>query len=189
MEYIEYKNKLIAFYDTYKRMPAYREMMNLFGFKSKNAVYKLVEKLVDAGLIQKDKEGKIIPTNLFSETPILGLVKAGFPSAVDEQTGDTMSIDNFLIERKESSYILEVDGDSMIDAHITKGDLVIVERTTKAKDGDIVVAEVDGEWTMKYLRQKNGKTWLEPANKNYKPIYPTQDLTIAAVVKGVIRKY
>ena len=189
MEYNEYKNKLIAFYDSYKRMPVYREMMSIFGFKSKNAVYKLVDKLVEAGLIQKDASGKITPTNLFSETPMLGLVKAGFPSAVDEQTGDTMSIDNFLIEKKEATYILEVDGDSMIDAHIAKGDLVIVERTNKAKDGDIVVAEVDGEWTMKYLRQKNGKVWLEPANKNYKPIYPTQDLQITAIVKGVIRKY
>lgn len=187
--YSEYKDKLFAFWNTHKRMPVYREMMSLFGYKSKNAVYKLVDKLVEAGLIQKDKEGKIIPTNLFSETPILGLVKAGFPSAVEEQIGDTMNIDDFLIKKKEHTYILEVDGDSMIDAHIAKGDLVIVERTIKANDGDIVIAEVDGEWTMKYLRQKNGKTWLEPANKNYKPIYPTGDLRISAIVRGVVRKY
>ncbi len=170
-------------------MPVYREMMALFGFKSKNAVYKLIDKLVEAGFVQKDRQGKIVPTNLFSETPVLGLVKAGFPSAVEEELKDTMSIDNFLIERKEATYILEVDGDSMIDAHIAKGDLVIVERTNKAKDGDIVVAEVDGEWTMKYLKQRNGRVWLEPANKNYKPIYPTADLKIAAIVRGVVRKY
>ena len=77
----------------------------------------------------------------------------------------------------------------MIDAHIAHGDLVIVERTNQAKDGQIVIAEVDGEWTMKYYKQKGGKVWLEPANKNFKAIYPTQELKVSAIVKGVVRKY
>jgi repressor LexA len=66
---------------------------------------------------------------------------------------------------------------------------VVAERTTVAKDGDIVIAEVDGEWTMKYFKQRLGRVWLEPANKKYKPIYPTEELKIAAVVKGVVRRY
>ena len=78
--------------------------------------------------------------------------------------------------------MLEVDGDSMIDAHIEKGDMVLVERTTVAKDGQIVIAEVDGEFTMKYFRKEGSKVWLEPANKNYKPIYPEHSLNINAVV-------
>jgi SOS-response transcriptional repressor LexA len=69
--------------------------------------------------------------------------------------------------------MLEVDGDSMIEAHIAKGDMVLVEKCNSANDGDIVIAEVDGEFTMKYLRKKNGRAWLEPANKNYQPIYPS----------------
>lgn len=85
--------------------------------------------------------------------------------------------------------MLEVDGDSMIDAHIERGDMVLVERANSAKDGDIVIAEVDGEFTMKYLRRKGDKAWLEPANKNYKPIYPEHSLNITAIVKAVIRKY
>jgi repressor LexA len=100
-----------------------------------------------------------------------------------------MSLDEFLIDHKEATFMLKVDGDSMIDAHIADGDMVIVERTQKVKDGDIVVAEVDGEWTMKYFRNRGGKIWLEPANKNFKPIYPENDLRIAAKVKAVIRKY
>lgn len=185
----EYKDKILGFYRKNKRMPVYREIMTLIGFKSKNAVYKLVEKLVEAGIVEKDKSGKLIPKNIFGEVPMLGLVKAGFPSPAEEQVLDTMSLDDFLIEKKEATYLLEVDGDSMIDAHIADGDLVIAERTNRAKDGDIVVAEVDGEWTMKYYKEKNGKQWLEPANKNFKPIYPTESLTIAAIVKGVVRKY
>jgi len=77
----------------------------------------------------------------------------------------------------------------MIDAHISKGDMVLVERANQAKDGQIVIAEVDGEFTLKYFRKVGNKVWLEPANKNYKPIYPVHSLNINAVLKAVIRKY
>jgi len=77
----------------------------------------------------------------------------------------------------------------MIDAGIHEGDMVIVERSNVPKVGDIVIAEIDGEWTMKYYRKSGASVVLEPANKKFKPIRPTQSLKIAAVVKGVIRKY
>ena len=170
-------------------MPSYTEMMALFGYKSKNAVFRLVSKLIDAGIVAKDRMGKLIPTNTFTDIPLLGSVKAGFPSATDEALQDTLSIDSFLIKKRESTYLLEVDGDSMIDAHITSGDLVIAERTDKAKDGDIVIAQVDGEFTMKYFKKEGSNIWLEPANKAYAPIYPVYELTITAVIKAVIRKY
>ena len=121
--------------------------------------------------------------------PFLGLVEAGFPSPAEEELSDTMSFDEYLIDNKEASYILKVKGDSMIDAGICEGDMVIVERTNSSKPGDIVVAEIDGEWTMKYLRVRGGKYYLEPANKKYKPIVPEGELVIAAVVKAVVRKY
>ncbi len=170
-------------------MPTYTEMLGLFGFKSKNAVARLVEKLIDAGLVAKDQLGRLIPTTSFNEVPKLGLVKAGFPSIAEEMTGETMNIDSFLIQKKEKTYLLEVDGDSMIDAHIADGDLVVAEQATMAKDGDIVIAQVDGEYTMKFFRQKGSRVWLEPANKDFQNIYPENDLQIKAIVKGVIRKY
>lgn len=185
----QYKNEILKFYRTHKRMPVYREIASLLGFKSTNAAYRLVNKLIDEGIVTKDKKGKLIPNKLFGEVPMLGLVTAGLPATVDPQTLDTMSLDEFMIEKKETTFMLEVDGDSMIEAHIADGDLVIAETTTKARDRQIVIAEVDGEWTMKYFRQAGNKVWLEPANKNYLPIYPEYDLKIAAVVKGVIRKY
>ena len=117
-----------------------------------------------------------------------GLVKAGPPSDVDELQ-DTVDLDEMLIGRKELTYMLEVDGDSMIEAHIEEGDHVLVEKTTVARDKDIVIAEVDGEFTLKYFRCAGSKQWLEPANKNYKPIYPAQSLNILGIVKAVIRKY
>jgi len=184
-----YKDKIIGFYRDRGRMPSYTEIMKLVGLKSKNAVYKILNKLVDEGVFKKDAQGKLIPFRMFGQVPVLGLVEAGFPSPAEEDVSNTMSIDEFLIDNKEATYVLEVKGDSMIDAAIKDGDLVIVERKSNPKEGDIVIAEIDGGWTMKYFRKKNGQVFLEAANKNYKPMYPTQDLRIAAIVKGVIRKY
>ena len=174
-------------------MPSYSEMAELFGIKSKNAVYRLVQKLLDAGTVAKDSMGRLIPTNMFSEIPMLGSVKAGLPSATDEALiDDTVNLNDLLIQKRGETYLMTVDGDSMIDAHIADGDLVIAERTNTARDGQIVIANVDGEFTMKYLRRddKNpSKIWLEPANKHFKNIYPENNLDIVAVVKGVVRKY
>ena len=196
-----YQDKLESFYRENKRMPTYSEMMKLFSFKSKNAVARVVEKLIEAGMVAKDHLGRLIPTTAFGEdigsVPMLGLVTAGLPATVEEELLDRVNLDDLLIEKKAQTYMLEVDGDSMIDAHIEKGDMVLVERANTAKDGQIVIAEVDGEFTMKYFRRSTmltagkvcEKVWLEPANKNYKPIYPEHSLNINAVLKAVIRKY
>ncbi|OGI76395.1 repressor LexA [Candidatus Nomurabacteria bacterium RIFCSPHIGHO2_02_FULL_33_12] len=133
--------------------------------------------------------GRLIPSASFSDVPLLGLIKAGFPSPTEDIVESTINLNNFLIRKKDSTYILEVDGNSMIDAHIADGDMVIAEKTEFARDREIVIAEVDGEFTMKYFRQEGSKIWLEPANKDFKPIYPENDLKICAIVKGVIRKY
>ncbi|MDP3962325.1 MAG: transcriptional repressor LexA [bacterium] len=185
----EYRNKIVSFYRNKKRMPSYQEIMDLLGFKSKNAVYKLVNKLVAEKIVSKDGQGRLIPNKLTGEIPLLGLVEAGIPTATDEVALDTMSLDEYLVSNPDKSFILRVKGDSMIEEGIREGDLVVVERKENPKEGDIVIAEVDGGWTMKFLRKKSGKNYLEPANRNYKPIYPEYDLRIAAVVKGVIRKY
>lgn len=170
-------------------MPSYSEMLSLFGFKSKNAVFRVVEKLLEAGIVAKDHLGRLIPAHSFGEVPMLGFVTAGFPATVEEEMADTVKLDDLLIKNKPLTFMLEVDGDSMIDAHIAKGDMVLVEKTNQAKDGDIIIAEVDGEFTMKYFRKKGNKVWLEPANKNYKPIYPEHSLNINAILRAVIRKY
>ena len=181
-------SQLKDFYRQEKRMPSYSEMMSMFGYKSKNAVYRLVQKLLESGLVDKDHLGRLLPTSMFNEIPMAGLVKAGLPSDVDSLT-DSIDLNALMISRKVETFILEVDGDSMIDLHIEPGDMVIVERTNRAKDGDIVIALVDGESTMKTFRTSGSKVWLQPANKKYKDIYPVQSLEISGVVKGVVRKY
>ena len=187
----KHKEKILDFFQRHKRMPSYTEIMDLVGFKSKNAVYKLVNRLVEEGVVDKDATGRIIPKRMFGEVPMLGLVEAGIPSTVDADMLDTISIDNYLIDQQEKTFLLEVKGDSMINAHIEEGDYIIAERKEIANNWDIVVAEVDGEWTLKYYRSDPilNTVWLEAANENYADIHPTQSLKIAAVVRGVIRKY
>jgi SOS regulatory protein LexA len=187
--YETYKRKIISFYDRHRRMPGYAEMMELTGFHSKNAVFKLIGKLIEDGVVRKDKQGHIVPDHIRIGAPLLGLVEAGFPSAAEEELLDVMDFDEFLVPNKESTYILKVKGDSMLDAGIHPGDMVVVERKATYKAGQIVVAMIDGEYTMKYLRKKNDKYFLEPANKKYQPIYPSQNFRVEAVVTAVVRKY
>lgn len=163
----------------------------MFGFKSKNSVYKLINKLVDLGVIDKDDQGKIVPISTKVGLPLLGTVQAGFPTLAEQDFSKTIDVDDYLIGKgRGAHYILTVNGDSMIEAGIHEGDLVIVEKTENAKLGDIVVACVDGDWTMKYLRRdKRNRFYLEPANAEFSNIYPEAEMTIGGVVRSVIRKY
>ncbi len=189
MSYDEYKQKLVAFYEKHGRLPGYKEIMVLTGFRSKNAVFKLIGRLVDDGVVHKDSRGRLSPGDFGGGIRLLGLVEAGFPSAAEEELLDTMDFEEFLVPNKDSTYLLKVKGDSMIDAGIRDKDLVIVEKRQSYKVGQIVIAMVDGEYTMKYLRQENGEYYLEPANENFSNIYPSESFKVEAVVTGVIRKY
>jgi SOS regulatory protein LexA len=180
---------IVQFYQRQRRMPSFRELQHLCGFKSSRAAVKLAARLVDLGFLEKDKAGKLLPSRYFRETRVLGAVEAGFPSPAEEELGDTMDLDEFLIKNKEATYILKVTGDSMNGAGILPGDMVLVERGLDPHDGDIVIAQIDHSWTMKYFRKQGRKVFLEAANKKYKPFYPKEELKIAAVVIGVIRKY
>lgn len=187
--YREYRQRILSFFRTHRRAPGYDELMKLTGFRSKNAVYKLLQKMVEEGVISKDARGRITPTRT-EGVPLLGLVEAGFPSPAEEELLDTMDFDEFLVPNKESTYILKVKGDSMLEAGIQPGDMVVVERRASYKPGQIVIATIDGEYTMKYLRkQKSGEHFLEPANKKYQPIYPRESFRVEAVVTAVVRKY
>jgi len=185
----KYKEKIRRFYRQNKRMPSYAEIMAVIGFKSKNAVFKLVERLKEENFLSKDGKGKLIPKNLYGELKVLGQVEAGFPSPAEEELADTMSLDEYLIRNKEATYMLKVSGESMKDAGIMPGDMVLADRSATASDGDIVIAEVDHQWTIKYLRKDKYRVYLQPANVKFKNIYPTEELKIAAVVKAVVRKY
>jgi len=176
------------FYKDKKRPPSFEELRKLFSYKSKNAAFWLVDKLLKEGLVKKDSQGKLLLDSL-TGIKLLGTVQAGWPSPAEEELTDVLSLDEYLIKHPEQSYLIKVTGDSMIDAGIHQGDLVIVERGRNPKEKDIVIAQVDGEWTMKFYEKNGGQVRLIAANKKYSPIVPKRELVIGGVVTAVIRKY
>ena len=180
--------KIRSFYRFHKRMPSFSEVARLFNYASKNAAYRLIEKLISKGLISKDSKGKLLPSSKMS-LPILGYVQAGFPLPAEEELIDTLNLDEYLISKPEISFMLKVSGDSMVDAGIQPNDIVIVEKKAQPKNGDIVLAQVDQEWTLKYFYKEKNKISLVAANAKYPPIFPKEELSISGVIKGVIRKY
>lgn len=177
---------IAAFFRTNGRMPTFSEVGTLLGLRSKNAVAKLIARLEARGMIRRDGQGRLIPA---PAVRLLGSVEAGFPSPAEEELADTLSLDQLLIRNPQASFLLKVSGSSMSGAGILPGDMVIVDRGQNAKNGDIVIAEVDGAWTMKYLKKHGESTVLLAANPNYRPIHPKSELKIAGVVTAVVRKY
>ena len=141
------------------------------------------------GVIKRDQKGRLIPGSIGAPVRVLGTVEAGFPSPAEEELADTMSLDALLIQNPQATFLLKVSGDSMSGAGILPGDMVIVDKGRVPRSGDIVIAEVDGQWTMKYLKKRGDSVSLIPANPNYKPIRPKNELKIAGVVTAVVRKY
>jgi SOS regulatory protein LexA len=182
-------DKLIAFYDEHERVPTYEEMKKLFGVRSKNTVAYKVKRLVDEGVLIK--EGRRLVMGIVGGFMKLGSIQAGFPTTEEAtETIEKISLDRMLMRRKGRTFLLEVQGESMKDAGIFDGDLVVVERGREPLKGDIVVAQLEDEFTLKYFNIEKGKPVLIPANKKFKKIYPDPDkLRIEAVASAVVRRF
>ncbi|HOO36140.1 MAG TPA: transcriptional repressor LexA [Smithella sp.] len=183
------EKKITDFFLDNGRMPSYSEMAEIIGVRSKSVVHFWVAKLLDAGILQKDSKGFLSLTRNPRALKLAGEVCAGLPVSAEQEIRDMVSFDDYLVKNPQNSFLLSVTGDSMIDAGIMEKDMVIVESNREPKNGDIVLAEVDGNWTMKYFF-KNGQTvTLEAANSKYATIIPRNDLRIAGVITAVVRKY
>lgn len=171
--------------------PTIREIAEEMGFSSPNGVVCHLTALQKKGLINRtnNKSRSIVLTDEAAQElngfPLSGRVAAG---ALMEAIEQTERIDVATLWPKKGTYVLEVEGDSMIDAQIASGDFVVVKRRHTASPGDIVVARVDGEATLKYWYPEKTRIRLQPANKKMKPIY-SKDAKVIGVVIGVIRKY
>jgi len=179
---------LKKFFKKNRRLPSYSEMLKLFGFSSKNAVFKLVNKWVEDNFLIKEG-GKLAPTSKFFSLPLLGVIKAGFPILAEENK-NYLTLDDYLIEDPTTSFLLKVSGDSMIGVGIFEGDIVIIEKNKQASIGDIVLAAIDHEWTLKIFKKDRSSrvSYLEAANPKYPAFYPKESLQIYGIVKAVIRK-
>src|SRR3972149_11241186 len=123
-------NAVANFYKQQGRMPSFSEIGEMLGLRSKNAVFKFVNRLEDMGVGERDHTGRLIPLSLVSGIRVLGTVEAGFPSAAEEGVADTLSFDDLLVENREATFLLKVSGDSMIEAGALTGGMGLEKRVT-----------------------------------------------------------
>jgi SOS regulatory protein LexA len=180
--------RLRYFYNRNKRLPTYGEMCKLLGYRSKGAVRYVVKKLIAEGILEKDKQGALVPQKLLS-LPMLGVIKAGYPIPAEVQEDNYLNLYALFTHLSTATFALTVSGDSMIDAGIYEGDIVIIDKKREPASGDIVAACVDNEWTVKIFQMQEGRVSLVPANKKYPVIEPKESLEIGGVVVSVIRSY
>lgn len=125
-----------------------------------------------------------------AKAQVVGSVVAGFPSPAEQYAEPPLDINEYLVKRRESTFLMRVDGDSMREAAILDKDVIVVDRSLRPASGDIVVASIDGEFTVKYFRKDRAGVRLEPANPEFPVIWlrPGQHLQYFGKVIGVVRK-
>jgi len=186
----EYLAKLQDYYADWKSIPSYAKLCEVFGIASKSWVKAILTRLNAAGFIDRTPDGAWIPSRKFFARPLAeSSVQAGMPVSVTATQGEYFIIDEMLIDTPSETTLIPVKGDSMIEAGIHDGDVAVVEKRNLANLGDIVVAIVDNEFTLKTLDKERGKYILRPANQAYPVIRPQGTLEIFGVLIGLIRKY
>lgn len=195
---------IVAFQNEHGYPPSVREIGAYVGLKSPSTVHFHLKGLEKAGLIEK-AEGKTraitvmdaggrnsAPSKRFRETasqnriPVVGNVAAGAPILAEQCIEDYLTFDAG--GAAEEYFALRVRGESMLNAGILPGDLVVVHQQVEAHNGEIVVALFEDEATVKTLRRRDGKVWLMPANDDYEPIDGTHAQIVGKVV-AVVRRY
>lgn len=184
-----YLAKLQDYYADHGVLPPYSTVMSLLGFKSKSPVAALVARLKLQGFLESTPEKRLKPGRRFFERPIFDSVRAGLPSPAGDDRYDTLTIDEYLVNSPSNTVLVNVKGDSMIDAGILPGDTVVVEKRNIAKVGEMVIAIVDNEFTLKTLGKEKNQYTLIPSNPAYPVIRPKDGLEIFGVVVGQFRKY
>lgn len=186
-----YLDLLRDYYAENRRIPSFRRICRLVGFSSKTASKKLLDRLEAAGFIERTPDDDAwIPSSRFFERYLADTtVRAGGPDMIESTQGELLLIDQYLVRQPSQTIMVAVRGDSMIDAGIHDGDLVVVERTKAARTGDFVIAIVDNEFTLKELELEKGKFVLKPHNLAYPTIRPQGELEIFGVVTGLVRRY
>lgn len=187
----DYLDRLRDYYAENRRIPSFQRIAALMGFASKAAASKLVDRLAAAGFVERTPDDDAwVPTVRFFERPLAEVaVRAGGPDMIEGTQGELFLIDQYLVRQPSRTVMVPVKGDSMIDAGIHEGDLVVVERAKAATAGDFVVAIVDNEFTLKELGLEKGKFILKPCNPAYPIIRPQGELEIFGVVTGLVRRY
>ncbi|OGJ52421.1 repressor LexA, partial [Candidatus Peregrinibacteria bacterium RIFOXYC2_FULL_33_13] len=166
----------------YGKSPTIKEMKEYFQVKSDNSIIKVIKALEEKKMLQKDNtprgikllnavKQKFEKASEVITLPLLGEIPAGGPTLSEENIVDFVSVGDIGVRHRDNSFLLRVRGDSMEDAGIFEGDLVIVDQKLEPKYGNIVVALVDNGNTVKrFMKDENGHEYLKPENQRYGPI-------------------
>lgn len=184
-----YLAQLQDYYARHRLIPSYARISELLGFSTKTAAAALVKRLQAAGYLQQTPDRRLSPTPRFFERPrAIASVRAGLPEQVLDAAADMVSIDELLVQRPSRTFFVPISGDSMRDAGLLEGDTAVCEQGRQARPGDIVVAVVDSELTIKTLVAEGKRLVLRPENPDY-PILRPDPLQLIGVVTGSFRSY
>lgn len=185
----QYLARLQDYYAKHRVLPSYATIGALVGLSSKASVAGLIARLKTNRFVESTPDRRLKPGRRFFERGVVESVQAGPPSPASDTNPDALSIDGHLAPNPSKTILIKVKGDSMVDAGIHPGDTVVVEKRGTAKVGDIVIAILDNEFTLKRYAREKGRIVLRPENKSYPVIRPKGDVEIFGVVIGLFRKY
>ncbi|HRE13221.1 MAG TPA: S24 family peptidase [Usitatibacteraceae bacterium] len=184
-----YLEKLQDYYAEHKVIPSYSVLATLWGISAKSWVAECVRRFEEAGYLDWTPDRQLKPGPRFFERRLAhDPVQAGLPNPALADGYDLVTLDDYLVRVPSKTSLVRVKGESMIDAGIHDGDLIVVEQQPNANVGDIVVAIVDNEFTVKTLDREKGGFVLKPANKAFPVIRPKGRLEIFGVMAGLVRR-
>jgi SOS regulatory protein LexA len=185
----QYLASLQDYYARHRVLPSYSRIGTLVGLNSKASVAGMVLRFKAEGFLESSPDRRLKPGKRFFERPLAESVRAGLPNPAPDSSPEGLSIDEYLVAHPSKTVLIRVKGDSMIDAGIHPGDVVVVEKRSSANVGDIVIAILDNEFTLKRFGRERGRVVLRPENKAYPVIRPKGELEIFGVVVGLFRTY
>lgn len=182
----------IAYQQEHGITPSYRQIMHALNLGSLATVRRYVMELENQGVLKRSEIGKIIPMpklekGNFVLAPLVGSIVCGIPNPSEENYEDTYALPTDIFG-KGLLFMLHAEGNSMIEAGISPGDLLVLRKQDSADDGEIIVALVDGETTLKRLYHRNGKIILHPENRRMKDIV-VDKCDVQGVLVSCIKKY
>jgi repressor LexA len=175
--------------------PSTREIQNHFGFASQTSVMQYIDVLARKGFLDRHaRKARALITPIqkvrITDIPIYGQIPAGMATLTEQTIEGHVALDTGSVNASKNgrTFALRVRGDSMIDAHIVDGDIVILEDRKDVQSGDIVAALIDGETTLKRYVMERGRPYLKAENSLYPDLAPARELTIQGVMISLIRK-
>lgn len=169
-------------------IPSLTELGKLWGIAGRAWTHRVVARLKEEGFLEEAAGRRLKPGERFFERTVADTVRAGLPQPANDSGREAWAIDTYLIDKPSETELYHVRGDSMVDAGIHEGDFAVIQKTLSASPGDVILAFVDGEFTLKTLARDKAGFYLEAANKAYPPIRPEQGLEIHGVMVGMFRK-